>query len=81
MSDEIICYCKNVNKKQIVNAIKEGAKNLKDIQKMTKACTGNKYKELNPKKKCCNEDIVDILREHNLTDIESSCCKCKGDCC
>ena len=81
MKDEMICYCKNVKRSQIVKAIKDGAKSLKDIQKMTKACTGNRCKEINPKGKCCIDDVKAILKESNISETTSSCCSCGGDCC
>jgi len=61
MEDPIICYCMNVTESTIVAAIKAGAKSLKEIQQATKACTGNRCKELNPKGKCCSEDILAII--------------------
>lgn len=62
MDDKTICYCMNVSKNAIVKAINEGATTLKDIQQTTKACTGNRCKQLNPKKKCCSEDILAIIK-------------------
>ena len=41
MAKKIICYCKNVSEQKIIQAKKNGAKSLKDIQKMTGACTGD----------------------------------------
>ena len=58
---EVICYCKSVTKGEIIKAIKNGAKDLVDIQKMTSANTGNKCKTMNPKGKCCAGDIKAIL--------------------
>jgi len=58
---EVICYCKSVTKGEIINAIKKGAGNLPDIQKMTFANTGNKCKIMNPKGRCCAGDIKAIL--------------------
>ncbi|MBU0757781.1 MAG: (2Fe-2S)-binding protein [Nanoarchaeota archaeon] len=80
MKDEIICYCKNVKKSVIANAIENGAKNIKDIQTMTKACTGNQCKNLNPKGKCCFEDIQKILEEFEIKNTDSGCSKCEGCC-
>lgn len=62
--DEIICYCSNVSKQQIIDAIHNGAKSLDDIRKMTSACTVGKCKELSPRKRCCSPDILDILKEY-----------------
>lgn len=47
-NQEIVCYCSNVTKGQIVDAIKDGAKTLNDIKEMTGACTIGRCKELNP---------------------------------
>ncbi len=78
--DEIICYCKGVSRTEIVKAIEKGAKSVKDIQRMTNACTGNKCKELNPKGRCCLGDIIQILKEFNIKDKNSSDC-CRSGCC
>ena len=37
MEKEIVCYCSNVSKETILDAIKNGAKNLQDIS----ACPSN----------------------------------------
>ncbi|MCF6357785.1 MAG: (2Fe-2S)-binding protein [Draconibacterium sp.] len=55
--DNIICYCKNITEVEIKDAISKGATTLKDIQKQTRACTGNQCAELNPSGKCCSADI------------------------
>ena len=70
-TSEIICYCKNVSRQTIETAIKNGAKTLKDIQKITGACTGNQCKELNPKGVCCSSDIIPMLPEKKK---QCSCC-------
>ena len=46
--NDLICYCIEVSKGEIVNAIKQGATTLKEIKATTKACTGNECKEKNP---------------------------------
>lgn len=63
MQDEIICYCSKVTKRQILEAIKNGAVTFKDIQKSTNACTVGNCKEMSPKKICCSRDILDILKK------------------
>ena len=50
--DDLICYCIKVDKKTIVKAIYSGATTLKEIEELTKACTGNECKELNPNGRC-----------------------------
>jgi hypothetical protein len=62
--NKIICYCSNVSKNEILNAIKNGAKTLDDIRKVTNACTISKCKEMNPNKRCCSGDILNILRNY-----------------
>jgi len=62
--NEIICYCSTVTKKEIIQAINDGAKTLDDIRKITKACTVGRCKELSPRKRCCSPDIAKILEEH-----------------
>lgn len=47
-NQEIVCYCSNVTKEQIVDAIYDGAKTLDDIKRMTGACTIGRCKELSP---------------------------------
>lgn len=48
-NDEIVCYCSNVTKGQIRQAMDQGAKSLNDIRKMTGACTLHRCKEFSPK--------------------------------
>jgi len=71
--DELICYCKKITKKEVVKAIHQGAKTLKDVQQMTTACTGNQCKDLNPKGICCSGDIKELLPKS--PDTCSCCCK------
>jgi NAD(P)H-nitrite reductase large subunit len=59
--NETVCYCKKVSKGRIIKAIKKGAKDLDDIQRMTFANTGNKCKTMNPKGRCCAGDIKILL--------------------
>ncbi len=72
--NQTICYCKNVSKKVILDAIKDGAKTLKDIQEKTGACTGNQCKELNPSGKCCSEEIENLL---NISNSKGCSCCCE----
>lgn len=62
--EKIICYCSNVSKKEIVDAILSGAKSLDDIRRITKACTVGRCKELSPTKRCCSPEIMKILEEY-----------------
>jgi NAD(P)H-nitrite reductase large subunit len=59
--NEYICYCIEVDKKTVVEAIRNGANTLEDIKKTTKACTGSQCKEKNPTGKCCAPQIRQLL--------------------
>ena len=63
-TDEIICYCSNVTREDILKAMENGAKTIKDIKEMTGACTICKCEKLNPKGKCCANDIREVMREY-----------------
>ena len=63
---QIICYCSNVTKGEIVRAIQNGAKTLEDIRAATKACTVGRCKELSPRGRCCSPDILRILADFPL---------------
>lgn len=63
-SKEIICYCSNVTKGQIVDALDNGAKTLDDIRKSTGACTKGQCKELSPRHKCCSPIIMEIIEDY-----------------
>ena len=66
MENEIICYCSNVSRKRILEAMPNGVKSLQDIRDMTGACTLGKCKELSPTKKCCSASIIKILNENTI---------------
>lgn len=50
-----------------MQALQNGAKNLRDIQKMTGACTVANCKEKNPSGKCCSPQIMQIIDEYFKT--------------
>ena len=62
--DKMICYCDNVTKGQIWEAMDQGAKTLADIKRMTGACCSCKCAELNPSGKCCAQDIAVVMKEY-----------------
>ena len=59
---DLICYCTRVNKKSIVDAIKQGATTLKKIKEDTTACTGDECATLNPNKRCCSKEINQLIK-------------------
>ena len=62
--DDLICFCLKVSKGTIKKAVQCGAKNLKEIRERTKACTGSDCKALNPTKKCCSPQIMQIVKKY-----------------
>ena len=61
---EMVCYCNNVTKGQIVEAMDNGARTLDDIRKATGACTLGKCKELSPRGTCCSPVIMAVINEY-----------------
>lgn len=78
MTDATVCYCIGVSESSIVQAIRDGARTLKDIKKMTNACTGNQCKEKNPKGRCCSADILALINRETGMAPSSKCCCCKS---
>lgn len=48
-SSEMVCYCANVTKAQIMRAVEAGAQSLKDIKAATGACTQGRCREASPR--------------------------------
>lgn len=46
---EYICYCDQVTEEEIITAIRQGARNLRDIRRMTGAMTHCDCEHKNPK--------------------------------
>jgi len=63
MEDEIICFCRCVTKSEIIEAIiNKKAKNIEDIQLITKASTG-----------CgrCKTMVISVLSENLQKDLSN----------
>jgi NAD(P)H-nitrite reductase large subunit len=73
---ELVCYCIEVEKKTIIEAIKNGADTLSKIKESTKACTGSSCKDLNPSGKCCSKDIKNLIELYSgkKSNEENGCC-------
>ena len=63
-NNKMICYCDQVTKGEIIEAMEKGAKTLADIKRMTGACCSCKCVELNPCGKCCAQDIALVMKEY-----------------
>ena len=48
-NNDLVCYCDNVTQGQIIAAMEAGAKTLKDIKRMTGACTTCNCAVMHPK--------------------------------
>lgn len=67
-NEDMVCYCSHVSRQQIIEALDNGAQNLEDIQKMTKAATLHKCYICHPKGICCINDILRIIDEYKKED-------------
>jgi NAD(P)H-nitrite reductase large subunit len=76
---QMVCYCRQVRKGTIIEAIKKGCSTLAHIQDETQACTGSECVQLNPSGNCCSDDILELLKiycEETADPEESGCCCC-----
>lgn len=59
-----ICYCNKVTEQQIINAVlNDGAKDMKDIIKLTGAMKNGKCEINNPLGKCCSPIIQETINK------------------
>jgi NAD(P)H-nitrite reductase large subunit len=69
--DEPVCWCSGVNKRTILDAIQNGARNMDYIRQMTGACTQGHCKELSPRGRCCSNEIKILLDAANIETKEN----------
>ncbi|OQY41650.1 MAG: hypothetical protein B6227_04435 [Fusobacteriia bacterium 4572_74] len=62
---EYICYCDKVTKGDIISAVFGGAKTLKEVTAVIGAMTHSNCKENNPKGVCCENDIMELIKEYS----------------
>jgi len=55
--DATVCWCSNISKRDIIEAIKNGAETIDSIRSITGACTIGKCKEMSPRGRCCSKEI------------------------
>lgn len=75
-----ICYCSDLTRGEIKNAVKQGMKTIDDVQKFTKKNISGLCEERNPLGKCCRNVFLKTIADNN--DFEqysndSKCCCCK----
>lgn len=64
--EELVCWCSGVSKGSILDAIRNGARTMDDIRRMTGACTQGRCKELSPRGRCCSKEIKMLLEAENV---------------
>jgi len=62
---EYVCYCNHVTEQDIINAIKDGAKSVKEVIEMTGAMQNSNCEVNNPKGECCYSDIVYVFNKYS----------------
>ena len=72
--EKTVCYCQQVNKGAIVEAIKGGADSVAAIKEATNAGRGVNCRELNPAGRCCHPDIKKIIELYGTVQEDGNCC-------
>lgn len=62
---ELVCYCSQVSKGDILQAKAQGADSLSAIKKATGACTIAHCAVKNPRGRCCALEIRDLIEKHD----------------
>lgn len=58
-----ICYCSNLTRGEIQNAVKNGCKTIDDVQNYTKKNITGLCEEINPLGKCCRNVFLLTIKE------------------
>jgi NAD(P)H-nitrite reductase large subunit len=64
--NETVCYCSDIDRQQIIEAVKTGANTLQKVRDATGACTIGNCIKMNPQKRCCSKDILPIIKIYEL---------------
>lgn len=63
-SDKVpVCYCSNLTRGEIMKAVKNGCKHIKDVQKYTKKNITGLCRERNPLGKCCRNVFLKTIAD------------------
>ena len=79
-NDQMVCYCKGIDKATIVAAINKGNLSLSRIKESTSACTGTTCATSNPSGKCCSIDIYELIRLYGDDDVRAANISCNCGC-
>ena len=81
-SDNVpICYCSNLTRGEIKNAVSKGCKTIKEVRDFTGKTITGKCKEKNPLGSCCTNSLFYEINQalgqkpSGFSYIPSSCCK------
>ena len=69
-NETLVCFCSQVSKGTVLEAIQNGASDVKSIQERTQAGVGGRCKELNPRGRCCHPDLKALLKIYGEKDEE-----------
>jgi NAD(P)H-nitrite reductase large subunit len=74
-ASQIVCYCNNVTKEEIVRAIAKGAETVEGVTSLTGAGKGTECATKNPSGRCCCPDIQALIEAYlpALKAIKSGC--------
>jgi len=78
LENPVICFCRGVRKKSIIEALKTGAVTFKDVQDSTGASTDNECETKNPAGRCCAPFIIEIIKGFHggvADEVPNNCCK------
>ncbi|HBA70682.1 MAG: hypothetical protein A2X82_18420 [Geobacteraceae bacterium GWC2_55_20] len=64
--DETVCWCSGVSKATILEAKRNGARDMDDIRRISGACTVGRCKDLSPRGRCCSMEIKRLLEAETL---------------
>jgi len=70
--DEIVCWCSRVAKKTLLDAIRNGATDMRAIRAATQACTLGLCKDLSPRRRCCSQDIQRLIDKVSRKEEDAS---------
>jgi len=66
-SDNVpICYCSNLTRREIQNAVKNGCKTIDDVQNYTKKNITEFCEERNPLGKCCRNVFLRTIKDAGI---------------
>ena len=69
--DAVICYCSDLTRGEITNAVKNGCRTIPDVRKYTNKNITGQCAEKNPSRKCCGKVFLNEIKKAALV---KPCC-------